>query len=219
MKLILLGPPGAGKGTHAKIISETYKAPHLATGEILRQHIREKSPLGQRAKDIIEGGNLVPDELVNEMMFDVIRRSGISKGFLLDGYPRTIGQAEALEKFLKKEKSDVDAALNFATSEKVIIDRLSGRRVCPKCGANYHLRNIRPKKEGVCDKCGEALIQRKDDAPETIKHRLEMYEKETKPLIDFYQKRGLLREVPGDYDVPELQEVLKPLFEQMKLAR
>ncbi len=220
MKLILLGPPGAGKGTHARILSEKYKIPHLATGEIFRQHIRENTELGQRAKDIIEKGSLVPDELVNEMMFDVIRRSGIKKGFILDGYPRTIGQAEALDGFLKKEKMQVDAALNFATSEKVIIDRLSGRRVCPKCGMNYHLRNIRPKKEGLCDSCGEKLIQRKDDEPATIRHRLEMYEKETRPLIDYYAKKGLLCEVPGDYDVPELQtELKKLLFDELKLAR
>ncbi|HLD50046.1 MAG TPA: adenylate kinase [bacterium] len=220
MKLILLGPPGAGKGTHAHILSEKYKAPHLATGEILRQHIREKTELGKRAKNIIESGSLVPDELVNEMMFDVVRRSGISKGFILDGYPRTIGQADALDIFLKKEKTQIDAALNFATSESVIIDRLSGRRVCSQCGANYHLRNIRPKKDGICDACGEKLIQRKDDEPATIQRRLEMYEKETRPLIDYYAKKGLLCEVPGDYEIQELQDELKKLlFDELKLAR
>ncbi len=220
MRLVLLGPPGAGKGTHAKILSEKFKALHLATGDILRQHIREKTPLGIKAKDIIESGSLVPDDLVNEMMFDVIRRSGISKGFILDGYPRPIGQAEALDGFLKREKTQVDAALNFATSEKVIIDRLSGRRVCPKCGANFHIRNIRPKKEGICDHCGEKLVQRKDDEPATIQHRLEMYEKETRPLIDYYAKKGLLCEVPGDYEILELQdEIKKLLFDELKLTR
>ena len=218
MKIVLLGPPGAGKGTHAKILSQKYKSAHLATGEILRQHIREKSELGQRAQDIIERGGLVPDDLVNAMMFDVIKRAGIQNGFILDGYPRTIGQAEALDGFLKKEKTQADAALNFATSEKVIIDRLSGRRVCPKCGQGYHIRNIRPKKDGVCDKCGEALVQRKDDEPKTILHRLEMYEKETRPLIQYYQKKGLLQEVPGDYDVPELQTELQMFFDKQRLA-
>ena len=218
MKLILLGPPGAGKGTHAKIMSENYKAAHLATGEILRQHIREKTDLGKKAQDIIERGELVSDDLVNAMMFDVIKRSGIKNGFILDGYPRTRGQAEALDAFLKTEETQLDAALNFATSEKVIIDRLSGRRVCTKCGGNYHLRNIPPKKEGICDKCGETLTQRKDDKPETIKHRLEMYDKETKPLIDYYAVKGLLKEIPGDLDVPELQEKIKLLFEQKQVA-
>jgi len=219
MKLILVGPPGAGKGTHAKILAKDYRAAHLATGDILRQHIREKTELGQRAKDIIESGSLVPDDLVNAMMFDVIRRSGINKGFILDGYPRTVGQAEALDDFLKKEKTQVDAVLNFATSEKIIVDRLSGRRVCQKCGSNYHLRNIPPKKAGICDQCGEPLTQRKDDQPDTIKHRLVMYEKETRPLVDYYGEKGLLYEVPGDMDVPELQVKLKSLFEELRLAR
>ena len=217
MKLVLLGPPGAGKGTHAKILSEKYHVPHLATGDILRQHIREKTPLGVKAKDIIESGNLVPDAMVNEMMFEEITKIG-KKAFLLDGYPRTIGQAEALDGFLKKNSMKLDACLDFETSNQVIIDRLSGRRVCTKCGGNYHLRNIPPKKEGICDKCGEKLTQRKDDTPETIQHRLEMYEKETSPLIQYYKKQNILVPVPGDYDVPELQEVLKTLFDEMKLA-
>ena len=130
MKLILLGPPGAGKGTHAKILCEQYKIPHLATGDILRRHIREKTEVGVKAKDIIESGNLVPDDLVNQIMFDEVRSCGFEKGFLLDGYPRTIGQAEALDQYLTSNKTQVNAVLNFATSEKVIIDRLSGRRVC-----------------------------------------------------------------------------------------
>lgn len=218
MRLVFLGPPGAGKGTHARILSETYGVPQLATGDILRQHIRNQTPLGKKAKDIIESGGLVSDDLVNEMMFDEMRRSGLKKGFLLDGYPRTIGQADALGAFAKSENAPVDAAIDFDTSEKVILRRLSGRRVCPKCGANYHVHNIPPKKEGICDKCGEKLTQRKDDQPETIKHRLEMYEKETRPLIDYYQKKGLLHVVPGDYEVPELQVELKKLFQTLKLA-
>ncbi len=218
MRLVLLGPPGAGKGTHAKILSEKYRVPHLATGEILRQHIRKQTPLGLKAKDIIEKGGLVSDDLVNEMMFDEIKRSGLDKGCILDGYPRTIGQAEALDEFLKKEKLPLDAAIDFATSEKILIMRLSGRRVCPSCGANYHVRNIPPKKEGICDVCGEKLTQRKDDQPDTIKHRLMMYEKETRPLIDYYQGKGILQEVPGDYEIPELQAELKTLFERLKLT-
>jgi len=214
-----LGPPGAGKGTHAKILSEKFRALHLATGDILRQHIREKTELGVRAKDIIERGGLVPDDLVNAMMFDKMRAAGVSKGFILDGYPRTIGQAEALDDFLKREKTSLDAALDFATSEKVIIDRLSGRRVCSKCGKNYHTRNIPPKREGICDLDGQPLVQRKDDEPKTIRHRLEMYEKETKPLIDYYRAQGLLHEVPGDYDIPELQQELKLLFDQLHLVK
>ncbi len=218
MRLVLLGPPGAGKGTHARILSEKYHVPQLAAGDILRQHIKNQTSLGKKAKDIIESGGLVSDDLVNEMMLDEMKRSGISKGFILDGYPRTIGQADALNAFCRKEKVPIDVALDFATSQKVVINRLSGRRVCPKCGANYHVRNIPPKKEGICDHCGEKLTQRKDDQPETIKHRLEMYQKETRPLIDYYQKKGLLQEIPGDYEVPELQAEIKALFERLKLT-
>ena len=219
MKVVLLGPPGAGKGTHAVILAKKYQAAvHLATGEILRQKIRNKTPLGDRAKDIIEKGGLVPDDLVNEMMFEELRSAKDSQGFILDGYPRTIGQAEGLDGFLKEQRSQLDAVLNFATSEKVIIDRLSGRRICQKCGANYHIRNIPPKREGVCDRCGETLTQRKDDQPATIQHRLEMYDKETKPLIDYYTKQGLLHPVTGDLDIPELQEELKGLFDKLRLV-
>lgn len=216
MRLVLLGPPGAGKGTHAKELSKQYQLVHLATGDILRKHIREQTPLGRKAKDIIESGNLVPDDLVNQVMFEEIDKIP-GKNFILDGYPRTIGQAEALEEFLKKKNLPLDTVLDFETSEKVIIDRLSGRRVCPNCGHNFHIRNIRPKKEGVCDFCGEKLFQRKDDTPETIQHRLDTYKQETSPLIQYYKKKDLLQPVPGDYDVSELQAEIKSLFEAMKL--
>ena len=172
-----------------------------------------------RAKDIIERGGLIPDDLVNAMMFDKMYATGVLRGFILDGYPRTIGQAGALDDFLRREKTQLDAVLDFATSEKVIIDRLSGRRVCSKCGKNYHTRNIPPKKEGICDVDGAALVQRKDDEPKTIRHRLEMYEKETKPLIDYYRRKELLHEVTGDYDIPELQDELKLLFDQLHLVK
>ncbi len=218
MKLVLLGPPGAGKGTHAKILEKIHQAKQLAAGDILRQHIRAQTDLGKKAKDVIERGELVSDDLVNAMMIEEIRKVGVRKGFILDGYPRTIGQAEALDRFLKEEKSTLDAVLNFKTSEKVIIDRLSGRRICLKCGGNFHLRNIRPKKEGICDFCGGELTQRKDDQPETIRHRMEMYQKETAPLIEYYRKQHLLQDVTGDFDVEELQAELKELFEKLGLT-
>ena len=218
MKLVLLGPPGAGKGTHAKVLSEKYGLAHLATGDILRRHIREKTSLGQKAKDIIESGNLVPDDLVNQIMFVEIGKVGRDRGFILDGYPRTIGQAEALDKYLKENHLQLNTVLDFETSKKIIIDRLSGRRVCTSCGYNFHIRNIPPKKEGICDHCGQKLSQRKDDQPETIAHRLQMYEKETSPLIQYYKKKKILQSVPGDFDVPELQEKMKSLFEELKLA-
>jgi len=218
MKLVLLGPPGAGKGTHAKVLAEKHKIAHLATGDILRANIREKTELGVKAKDVIERGELVSDDLVNAMMLTKISSLLSSKGFILDGYPRTIGQAEALDRFLKNEGKELDAVLNFNTSNAVIIDRLSGRRVCAKCSSNYHLRNMPPKKEGVCDQCGEKLTQRKDDQPDTIKHRLEMYDKETAPLINYYKGKNILQDIPGDHDVPELQAEIKQLFERLQLS-
>ncbi|OGW72326.1 MAG: adenylate kinase [Omnitrophica bacterium GWA2_52_12] len=218
MKMVLLGPPGAGKGTHAKILCDKYSLTHMATGDILRGHIRQKTELGLKAKDVIEKGGLVSDDLVNAMMFFEIERAGLRHGLLLDGYPRTIGQAEALDAFLVERNAPLDIVLNFATSSHVLLDRLSGRRVCAKCSANYHIRNIPPKKAGICDQCGEALTQRKDDQPETIKNRLEMYDRETSPLIQYYRKKNLLQDVHGDYDIPELQIELKQLFEKLNLA-
>jgi len=214
--MVLLGPPGAGKGTHAKIIKEKHGLVQLATGDILRRHMKEGTGLGVQARATIEKGALVSDNLVNEMMFSEIKAIK-DKGFILDGYPRTLGQAEALEGFLEKEQIPLDLVLNFETSEKVILERLSGRRVNPTTGRVYHIRNMPPKKEGICDDTGEALIQRKDDAPETIKNRLNVYDNETSPLIDFYRKRDLLQNIPGDYDVPELQPIITKLFEKLSL--
>jgi len=216
MRMVLLGPPGAGKGTHAKIIKEKHGLVQLATGDILRRHMKEGTGLGVQARATIEKGALVSDNLVNEMMFSEIKAIK-DKGFILDGYPRTLGQAEALEDFLEKEQIPLDLVLNFETSEKVILERLSGRRVNPTTGRVYHIRNMPPKKEGICDDTGEALIQRKDDAPETIKNRLSVYDNETSPLIDFYRKRDLLQNIPGDYDVPELQPIITKLFEKLSL--
>jgi len=208
MKLILFGPPGAGKGTHARILSEKWRIPHLAAGDILRNHIREGTGVGRRAKAIIERGELVPDSLINELMLGQLEMPPAQKGFILDGYPRTLGQAEALETHLKQKKARLDIALYFKTSEEVVVNRLSGRLACPRCGANYHVRNIPPKTAGQCDRCQTDLVERADDKPETVRHRLRVYEKETAPLLEYYRKRGLLKEVPGDLDVPGLQNEL-----------
>lgn len=215
----MFGPPGAGKGTHARILSEKWKVPHLATGDILRRHIREATGLGQRAKAILDRGELVPDALVNELMRDQLGRPEAKRGFILDGYPRTLGQAEALQDFLKSRNERLDVALYFKTSAEAVADRLSGRWSCPQCGANYHVRNIPPRVAGVCDHCHSPLVQRSDDRPETVRHRLEVYEKETAPLLEYYRKLGRLEEVPGDLEVPELQEELAKVFrEGRKLA-
>ena len=214
MRVILFGPPGAGKGTHARILSEKWKVPHYAAGDLLRTEIREGSDLGRRAKAILERGELVPDALVNELMTGQLEKSEAKRGFILDGYPRTIGQADALGDFMKRWGEKLDVALYFKTSVEIIIERLSGRLSCPKCGANYHVRNIPPKVNEICDHCHTKLVQRTDDRPETIRHRLEVYERETSPLLDYYRKLGLLEEVPGDFDVPKLQEVLDKIPER-----
>lgn len=219
MRLVLLGPPGAGKGTHARIMSEKWKVPQLATGDILRRHIREGTELGKKAKAILDRGELAPDTLVNDLMKDRIAEPDTKNGFILDGYPRTLGQAGALDSFLKMRNEKLDSALYFKTSSEVIVDRLSGRRSCPKCGANYHIRNIRPKVEGQCDVCKVDLVQRTDDRPETIQHRLEVYEKDTAPLLNYYRKSGLLKEVAGDLDVPELQEELSRILPRISNRR
>jgi adenylate kinase len=216
MNLIFLGPPGAGKGTHAKMLCEKYGFIQLAAGDILRRNIKEGTKLGGLAKDVIARGELVPDGLVNDMMFEEIRGLKGTKGFILDGYPRTIGQAEALGKFLSAERIPLTAVVNFDATETVLVDRLSGRRGCPKCGKIYHLRNMPPKKEGICDVDGEKLTTRKDDEPETILNRLKVYHESTKPLVEYYHKKGLLHNVPAEGDAPAVHEVLEKLFEKIR---
>ena len=171
---------------------------------------------GQRAKAILDRGELVPDVLVNELMIDQLGKPAAERGFILDGYPRTLGQAEALEGFLKSRNEKLNAALYFKTTAQVVVDRLSGRWSCPRCGANYHARNIPPRVTGMCDHCHKDLIQRSDDQPESVRRRLEVYEKETLPLLDYYRKRGLLEEVPGDLDVAKLEEVLDGILKECR---
>ena len=217
MRVVFLGPPGAGKGTHAKVLGEKYHLAHLAAGDCLRRHIRGNTKLGQKAKDIIARGELVPDVLVNEMMEEEMWRiRSMYQGFILDGYPRTIKQAEALDKYCKKEKIALHAAINFKATEQKIIERLGGRLVCTQCGLNYHVKNMPTRQPGICDKCGGAVEQRKDDTPETIKHRLEVYHTETEPLIEYYRKKELLHEVRGDLDMQELSPILAEIFEGFK---
>lgn len=220
MRVVFLGPPGAGKGTHAKYLAEKYHLAHLAAGDILRRHIRGETKLGIKAKDVINKGELVSDTIVNEMMEEELWRSrSMFRGFILDGYPRTIKQAEALDKYCKKEKTPLHGVINFKTTESVLIERLGGRLSCVQCGANYHVKNIPPKKPGICDKCGGELKQRADDKPETIKNRLDIYHKETAPLIDYYKKKNLLHEVNGDLTLSTLQPELEAIFESFKTPK
>lgn len=208
LRIVLLGPPGAGKGTHAKILSERYRIPHISTGDILRSHIKSETPLGKKAKSFIDSGKLVPDDLVIEMVGHRLEDPDVKNGFILDGFPRTVEQAEALGTMLERRKMPLSFVLEFDTSEDVIVFRLSGRRACPNCGANYHLQNIVPKQDGICDQCGTPLIQRKDDKPETIRERLKVYHDQTEPLIKFYTDQKLLRIINGNLEIDPLQKQL-----------
>ncbi|SEI68056.1 Adenylate kinase [Lachnospiraceae bacterium A10] len=200
MKIIMLGAPGAGKGTQAKKIAEKYGIPHISTGDIFRANIKNNTELGKKAKEYMDQGLLVPDELTCDLVTDRIQQDDCSKGFILDGFPRTIPQAEALDKALTAMGQSMDYAVNVDVADENIIDRMSGRRACLKCGATYHIITIPPKSEGICDNCGSELVQREDDKPETVKKRLDVYHEQTQPLIDYYNNQGILRTVDGTKD-------------------
>ena len=191
MKLILLGAPGAGKGTQAERLCKELNIPTISTGNILRAAIKNGTPTGMKAKSFMDAGQLVPDEVIIGIITERLAEADCANGYILDGVPRTIAQAEAIE----KAGITFDAVVSIEISDETIMERMSGRRVCESCGASYHLVAVPPRQEGVCDNCGGALVQRKDDAPETVKARLEVYHRETEPLKDFYAQRGLLKSV------------------------
>lgn len=199
MKIIMLGAPGAGKGTQAKMISEKYDIPHISTGDIFRANIKNGTELGKKAKSYMDQGLLVPDELVVDLVVDRVKKDDCAKGYILDGFPRTIPQAEALDAALGEEK--IDYALDIEVPDENIIKRMAGRRACVGCGATYHLVYNPTKTEGVCDACGEKLILRDDDKPETVQKRLDVYHEQTQPLIDYYKKAGSLVEMDGTVDI------------------
>ena len=197
MKLILLGPPGAGKGTQAEILCKKLNIPTISTGNILRAAVKNGTPTGLKAKAFMDAGKLVPDEVIIGIITERLAEDDCKNGYILDGVPRTIAQAEAME----KAGIQFDAVVSLEVADEVIMERMSGRRVCESCGASYHLVAVPPKVAGVCDSCGGKLVQRKDDAPETVKDRLEVYHKETEPLKDFYAQRGLLKSVENQPSV------------------
>ena len=204
MKLILLGAPGAGKGTQAEILCKEMEIPTISTGNILRAAIKAGTPTGLKAKSYMDAGHLVPDEVIIGIITERVAEEDCANGYILDGVPRTIAQAEAME----QAGIVFDAVISIEISDETIMERMSGRRVCEACGASYHLVAVPPKQEGVCDKCGGKLVQRKDDAPETVKARLEVYHKETEPLKDFYAKRGLLKSVENQPTVEETSKAI-----------
>ncbi|ASW42175.1 MAG: adenylate kinase [Clostridiales bacterium] len=206
MKIVLLGPPGAGKGTQAKSISNRYSIPHISTGDIFRKNISENTPLGIEAKKYIDKGQLVPDEVTINMVKDRLQEDDCKSGFLLDGFPRTVIQAEALQEFLLERDKNLDTALLIEVPTEFILERMTGRRVCPSCGASYHIKYNPPIHGDKCDVCGSDIIQRKDDSEETVSERLDVYKKQTQPLIDFYKEKNLLSVVDGTKAINEVFE-------------
>ena len=204
MKIIMLGAPGAGKGTQAKMIAEKYSIPHISTGDIFRYNIKNGTELGKEAKKYMDQGLLVPDELTVKILLDRVAQDDCKNGYVLDGFPRTIPQAEVLEEALTKLGDRIDYAINVEVPDENIVKRMGGRRACVNCGATYHIEHVPPKKEGICDNCGSELILRDDDKPETVKNRLSVYHKQTQPLIDFYNGKGVLRTVDGTVDMKDV---------------
>jgi adenylate kinase len=200
----MLGAPGAGKGTQAKRIAEKYGVPHISTGDIFRMNIKNGTELGEKAKTYMDKGMLVPDELVVDLVVDRVAKDDAKNGYVLDGFPRTIPQAEALDKALEAIDEKVDYAVNVEVPDENIVNRMAGRRACVSCGATYHLVHIPTKLEGICDTCGSELILREDDKPETVQKRLEIYHEQTQPLIEYYTKKNILVEVDGTKDMAEV---------------
>ncbi len=206
LNLIIFGPPGAGKGTQGKILSERYGIPQISTGDILRENVRKKTPLGVKAREYMDRGALVPDDVVVDMVAKRLSAPDCEKGFILDGFPRNIAQAGALDATLEKLGKRIDHVIGIEVEKKELVRRLSGRRVCKKCGANYHIIFSPPVNIGVCDRCGSEIYQRDDDREETVEARLRVYEQETLPLVDYYKKKGLYRPVDGIGSVDDITE-------------
>lgn len=209
MHLILMGLPGAGKGTQAEFIKEDYNIPHISTGDMFRLAIEEGTELGKIAKSHIDSGSLVPDEVTNGIVEERLGKDDCDDGFLLDGFPRTLPQAKALETIMGNLNKDIDYVIYVDVPEDILLERLTGRRVCPKCGASYHIIFNKPKQDGICDKDGTALIHREDDNEETMKNRLDAYTEQTAPLLEFYQKQNKLISVNGDQDIEKVFEEIK----------
>lgn len=216
LNIILMGPPGAGKGTQATRLEDEFHLPHISTGDMFREAIAKKTPLGLQAQAIIARGDLVPDDVTCALVKERLSQDDCKDGYLLDGFPRTIPQAEALQKMGEEIGRPVTCVIDLEVPEQELIRRISGRRVCPKCGASYHVDTMKPKVEGICDRCGAALIQRKDDNAESFKTRLDNYYKQTQPLIDFYKGTGLYVSFDGTKPLEELSQAISAKLEELK---
>jgi len=215
MRVVLLGAPGAGKGTHCKRIVTRYGLLHLSSGDILRRERAEGTALGKKAQSYMDAGTLVPDDLIVEMMSKAIQGAP-KRGYVLDGFPRTVKQAEALDRALAKSKSGIDIVINLQVDDSVVVERITGRRSCPKCGAVYHVKNMPPKREGICDHDGAALVQRPDDTADVVKNRLATYYEQTEPVVEYYKARRDVRDVPAD---GEADAVAATLFEELDVLK
>lgn len=213
MRIVLLGPPGAGKGTQAANIISKFHIPHISTGDILRKNLKEKTPLGLKAKEYMDQGLLVPDDLVVEIIQDRLMQDDCAKGFMLDGFPRTVAQATSLDVVLKDMGISLGAVLNIDVHHELLVDRITGRRICRECGATYHVNFNPPTEEGKCDVCGGRLYQRQDDKVETVKKRLEVYTDQTQPLIDYYKAKGILNTINGEKEINSVFDDIKKILQ------
>jgi adenylate kinase len=212
MQIVIFGPPGAGKGTQAKYISEEFNVPHISTGDILRENVREGTQLGKKAKEYMDKGALVPDDLLIDLIKERLQKPDTRRGFLLDGYPRTLAQARALDRILDDINKNLDAVVNVDVGANELVRRLGGRLTCRKCGASYNIKTKTPKVPGICDVCGGELYHRADDTEAAIKNRIEVYKKQTQPLIDYYKKKGLLIDIDGEREIDEVRsDIMKAL--------